>query len=352
MKTVRELMKQATKILTPKAYLGIILVSYIALTIGGISNGFFKVFSFLCGFFSDLGIVMSLVLIATILYMAATVVNLIMNFFVVKFGLNFVRTGKIMDNIKPSLLFAINPKNFLVFYGVNLLVGLIIMLYMAIFLLMGGGIVVFIGLNYHAMPAWGSIGLLITAVCLIFCGTVYGTIVAYRYRQAALIACEEDKKLPVMEILKRSKAMMDGNKWRLFKLDITYCAILLLIMILCGSIVGFALYMKSWVTGLIAALVVLVLIIVFVLFLIQAGVANICFYQDLKENYSTDSESEISYLQPKYSYGLLWFILLFTAFLGGVANSLPIAMEAVFGADESVIECSDEYDSECDDEEF
>lgn len=352
MKTVRELMKQATEILTPKAYLGIILVSYIALTIGGISNGFFKVFSFLCGFFSDLGIAMSLVLIATILYMAATIVNLIMNFFVVKFSLNFVRTGKIMDNIKPSLLFAINPKNFLVFYGVNLLVGLIIMLYMAIFLLSAGGIVVFIGLNYHAMPAWVSIGLLITAVCLIFCGTVYGTIVAYRYRQAALIACEEDKKLPIMEILKRSKAMMDGNKWRLFKLDMVYCSILLLIMILCGSLISFAFYLKIWWVGLIAVLVVLILIIVFGLFLIQAGVANICFYQDLKENYPTEAEVSENCQRPKLCYGLWWFILLFTAFLGGVANSLPIAMEAVFGENECAIECSDEYDSECDDEEF
>lgn len=63
-----------------------------------------------------------------------------------------------------------------------------------------------------------------------------GIIAAYSYAMTPYIL-EENPSMSVMEAIRRSKEMMDGNKWRLFCLQISFIGWALLSILTCG--VGF-----------------------------------------------------------------------------------------------------------------
>lgn len=60
-----------------------------------------------------------------------------------------------------------------------------------------------------------------------------GIIAAYRYAMAPYIL-DDNPDMPVMEAISRSKEMMDGNKWRLFCLDISFIGWSILSALTCG----------------------------------------------------------------------------------------------------------------------
>jgi uncharacterized membrane protein len=74
-------------------------------------------------------------------------------------------------------------------------------------------------------------GLFIFLWTLLF--IIPGIIAAYRYSMTSYILLE-NPDMPVMDAIRRSKEMMDGNKGRLFCLDISFIGWWLLCILTCG----------------------------------------------------------------------------------------------------------------------
>lgn len=229
--------------------------------------------------------------------------NAIFMTFGFKLCLDFVRNGKIAPHIGSDLGFA--WKRFLSFFGVNLLMGLIVFLYGAL-LLIGGLICIGLGVHYPLIMILGWIMFAAAWVMMI--------IVSYRYRMISFIICENEE-LPFRDVLKRSRMLMEGQKAKLFSFDIFYGLAFFGIMI-----VGFLAYISL---GTIGAAIALACFICGILLGIHYCIAQTFFYQNLKDNsvlFDNDAVTYANYSRPMYLSVILLVLLIISGVFQGLKN--------------------------------
>jgi uncharacterized membrane protein len=276
-----EIRSAASKMLNVKSYLGLFGIGILCLLIQCVVH-----------------IIIPSAIIGSII---GTFVNLIISIFCLKLSLDFVRTGEIVNNLGNAC--KMSYKRFLPYFGVTALMGLIIFLYCAIFVIIGLVSIV-IGIGNKLFVILGFLSFIIAWIIAI--------IVSYRYRMAMFITCEDIQR-PIRTVLRQSKELMGGNKAKLFLLDITYWFAFIGLIILIVILVTLC--------GTIGTLFALLGIFGFVFLLIHYGIANVIFYQNLRENSNTfDNDEELysNYRQPMW----LNIILLILVILWGVGQGI------------------------------
>ena len=266
-----EIRSTASQILKAKSYLGLFGIGILCLILQIV--------------------IQSIIPVDMIAVIVGTFVNLIISFFCVKLSMDFVRTGEIASNFGAAC--KMSYKRFLQYFGVTFLMGLIIFAYCFVFIVTG---LVLIVIAIHS-----KIFAVLAFLCFI-AAWVIAIIISYRYRMAMFIVCENISR-PLKVTLRQSKELMADSKAKLFCLDITYWLAFLGIMILIGILGIFC--------GTIGKILALLGVFGFIFILIHYGIANVIFYQNLRENsniFDNDEELYSNYRQPMW-LNIVLFIL-------------------------------------------
>ncbi len=277
----RELRAAASSLLKSKAYWGFLGIMFLMMAII---------------------IIIELILPNPIVGIVRMLFNVVFMAFSVKLGLDFIKNGQIICNFGNAC--KVGFSRFLYLFGINLLVGFIVFLYVSLFII-AGLICLLIKISY--------LGVILSFVFFLV-AYIIAFILTYRYRQVMFIACE-DVQLPIREVLRRSKLLMQGHKGRLFRLDMTYFFAMLGLLVLVAVAVAL-----SEIFG-----TIILLIVVFGMFYLAMhwGVANICFYQNLRDNsslFGNDEEVYGNYSMPLY-LSIIFVILLLIS--GSSRNFMP-----------------------------
>ena len=229
--------------------------------------------------------------------LVSTVVNLLISVFCIKLYLDFVRTGKITSNLGAAC--QMSYKRFLQYFGVITLMCLIIFAYCLVCIIVGAVLIV-MGIHSKIFAVLGFLVLLAAWIIAI--------IISYRYRMAMFIACENIQR-PIKVTLRQSKELMTDSKAKLFRLDITYWFAFMGLTILLGLLAIFC--------GTIGKIIALFGAFGFIFLLVHYGVANVVFYQNLRENsniFDNDEELYSNYRQPMW----LNIVLLLLVIIWGI----------------------------------
>lgn len=127
-------------------------------------------------------------------------------------------------------------------FGMNILINLYVWLWSlpALFLLIAGSACAIVGIatsEYTAaqlMASASSSAPIVAAFALLFVVLLFlPTVAAYRYKMAHYVLAE-NPAMSATEAIRESKRMMQGNKWRLFCLELSFIGWGLLATLTCG----------------------------------------------------------------------------------------------------------------------